>query len=507
MRPSPEFWSRARVLAGVSCLLGAGLSAVPWHALAREPRPAERTVRVVGHGALRTSEDATSIAAAWLDGTITLRADEHTLTATRRALGARVDEARLAHFIDEARRDGSPIFARRDALGLTGELALPVPSTLDVEALRTRLVALKSELDRAPRDARFDVERGAVLPEQHGRILDVVGTIAKIESELALGRTVITAVVLRDPARRTAADLEGASTAAVLGEFETRYNTAANAAERTLNLRVAASKIDGLVLLPGEVFDFNTVVGERNEANGFRPAPVIAAGEITDGVGGGTCQISGTLHAAAFFAGLPITERSPHSRPSSYIKLGLDAMVTWPRMGLKFQNDREFPVVLRMTVEGGFVRARVLGPARDRLVSFVRRIDAITPFTERVIEDPSLPRGVRVLEQRGVAGFRVTRFRVVRDPTRNVATRQRSRDVYPPTTQIVRVGTGGPVPAGYEPPPGDNHPEYRADAYLVLTQGPGVTGTQEYGTPGQSGIPGWTLAAGMPPAPDAPQSP
>lgn len=502
MASAPQILDRLRILTGASCLLGAGIAAVPWHAFAREPRARETVVHIIGRGDLRASDDAARIAAEWLDATVTVRADEHTITITRRALGATVDETRLAGWLEQARLSGSPMHERHAALSIDGPLAIPVPHTLDASVFRPRLEALKSELDTTPRDARFDVAAGRVAPEQNGRLLDVVGTLVAVQMSLARGDREIRAVIVRDTPRRTAADLAGVSTAGVLGEFETRYNTAANAAERTHNLRVAASKIDGTVLLPGEVFDFNAVVGERNEANGFRPAPVISAGEITDGVGGGTCQISGTLHAAAFFAGLPIVERAPHSRPSSYIKLGLDAMVTWPRMNFRFRNDREFPIVLRMTVESGVVRTEVLGPSKDRLVSFVRRIDAITPYTERVTEDPELPTGVRVLEQRGMPGFRVTRFRVVRDPANNRATRERARDVYPPTVQIVRVGTGGPTPVGYVAPSGDNHPEYRADGYLVLTQGVGVEGTEESGELGQSGVPGWTVAAGMPPAPE-----
>lgn len=492
---------KLRVLTGAGCLLGAGLTAVPWHALAHTARPEAAAIDVLGHGA-PASRDAASIAAAWLDAEVTLRADEHVLTLSRRALGAIVDEPRLARYLAEARDPASPMHTRRRAMSLTGPLAIPVPHTLDATELRARLVALKSEIDRAPVDARFDVEANAVRPERNGRMLDVLGTIAALETALGRGEREVRAVILRDPAHRTASELEGASTRAVLGEFETRYNTAANASERTHNLHVAADKIDGTVVLPGEVFDFNQVVGERNEANGFRPAPVISSGEITDGVGGGTCQISGTLHAAAFFAGLPVVERSPHSRPSSYIKLGLDAMVTWPRMNFRFRNDRAFPVIVRMVVNRGVVRAQILGPSQDRLVSFARRVDAITPYTERIVEDASLPTGVKVLDQRGVAGFRITRFRIVRDPVTNRATRERTRDVYPPTTQIVRVGTGGPIPVEYERPADDNHPEYRADSYLVLTQGVGVTGTVETGTPGESGVPGWTALAGMPQGPN-----
>src|SRR5690606_9944049 len=120
--------------------------------------------------------------------------------------------------------------------------------------------------------------------------------------------------------------------------------------------------------MPGEEFDFNAVVGPRDEAHGYRVATVIAQGELVDGLGGGTCQISGTLHAAALFAGLEIAERYPHSRPSSYIKLGLDATVAYPSITYRVRNPFDYPVVLHEKVAGGVVRAEILGPERKHTV-------------------------------------------------------------------------------------------------------------------------------------------
>src|SRR5262249_19566011 len=162
-----------------------------------------------------------------------------------------------------------------------------------------------------------------------------------------------------------------------------------------------------------ETFDFNQVVGARNEANGYKVAPVIAQGELVDGIGGGTCQIAGTLHAAAFFAGLDLGDRKPHTRPSFYIKMGLDAAVAYPTVTLELKNPYPFPVVLHQTVQGGMVRAEVLGPRRTRDVTFARRIDDVVPFAEKDVPDPALPKGARELKQRGIPGFKVTRWRIV----------------------------------------------------------------------------------------------
>jgi len=123
-------------------------------------------------------------------------------------------------------------------------------------------------------------------------------------------------------------------------------------------------------------------VGPRDEAHGYKVAPVIAQGELVDGIGGGTCQISGTLHGAAFFAGLDIVKRRPHSRPSSYIKLGMDAAVAYPTINFVMKNPFDFPVVLHETVKKGVVRAEILGPKRRRTVTFFRRIDEVVPFEE-----------------------------------------------------------------------------------------------------------------------------
>jgi hypothetical protein len=210
--------------------------------------------------------------------------------------------------------------------------------------------------------------------------------------------------------------------------------------------------------------------------------------------------VSGTLHAAVFFAGLEVLERRPHSRPSSYIKLGLDAAVSYPTLNFRFRNDRPFPVAITMTIEGGWVTATVLGAEQTHQVSFVRRIDEAIAFEEREVEDPALPRGVRVLQQRGVPGFKVSRWRIIRDMVRNQAVRQPLTDEYPPTSQIWRVGSGAENPE-FEAPPGDEHMEYTADEYLSITQGAGIEGELEAKRAGRYGYYGWMVAEGFAEAP------
>ncbi len=147
-----------------------------------------------------------------------------------------------------------------------------------------------------------------------GRKLDVDATLAAIEGALEKGERKARVVFLEQKPRRVAAELEAVAFDEVLGYFETRYDR--SAAGRGAHLQPASGSLASSTArccLPGETFDFNSVVGPRDEANGYKVAHVIAEGELVDGIGGGTCQISGTLHGAAFFAGLDIVERYPHA--------------------------------------------------------------------------------------------------------------------------------------------------------------------------------------------------
>lgn len=417
-------------------------------------------------------------------------------------LGVRIDKVRLANLVRDARDPTSPLRRTLRRRGSRGPIDLPVPLVIDPDEALPVLLDLKDQYDRVPRDARIDLAKKKLVPEIDGRLLDVDRTLDNLEQTLQRGARTVPIAFEARPAARRAADLGQVELDEVLGYFETSYDRSDRAAARTYNLRLAASKLDGYVLLPGETFDFNEVVGPRDEANGYKVAPVIAQGELVDGIGGGTCQVSGTLHAAAFFAGLEIVERYPHTRPSSYIKMGLDATVVYPTINFRVKNSYDFPVVLHETVRHGVVRAEILGKKQPRTVTLIRRIREAIPYQQTERPDDRLPRGERVLVQRGVPGFKLTRYRILREGDH--AVRERWLDTYPPTTQIVRVGTGPPSSDVRQR--NDPHPEYIADELLVMTQGPDIfasddsreKGTLEQREPGKFGEYGWTREAHMP---------
>ncbi|HEX2675269.1 MAG TPA: VanW family protein [Polyangiales bacterium] len=488
-------------MALVACVLACGALAgfLAWpKERAHAATPVE--VRVAGEPVdldADLSERAQLLAQQYLRKPVTLSAQGHSLRATRAALGGSVDVSHLTKLLTDARDARSPLRRAHAQTFGSEPLELAMPAQVDEARATEYLLRLKDQVDSAAVEPRVDPRAQGVVPARAGTSLDVFSSLDNLDRALAHGDTSIDVALRSIGPKQGVHSFAGLDMRTVLGEFETRYNRGNISADRTHNLKVAASHIDGYVLQPGEVFDFNALVGDRTTTNGFVRAPVIADGELVDGMGGGTCQIASTLHAAVFFAGLPILTRFPHSRPSFYIKLGLDATVVYGQQNFRFQNDRSYPIVIGLTVNDGSVHATLHGPVRDHAVTLIRHIDAIVPFTEHISEDPSLPTGLRVLVQRGVPGFKITRFRVIEDLKNHSALRERTTDSYPPTTQLWRVGTGNEPAPGFERPKNDAHPEYVADEYLAVSQSP-EQGTFEVARePGRSGTFGWTEREGM----------
>ena len=149
----------------------------------------------------------------------------------------------------------------------------------------------------------------------------------------------------------------------MLSTYSTRYS--ASDRDRTTNLQLAASKINGTVLMPGETFSYNQVVGERTIAAGYKEAPIYVSGEVVDGLGGGICQITSTLYNAVLYANLEIVERSNHQFVPSYVTASRDATVVYGSIDFKFKNNRDYPIKLVCSVSGGIAKFDIYGLRTD----------------------------------------------------------------------------------------------------------------------------------------------
>nr|WP_255216583.1 VanW family protein [Pseudenhygromyxa sp. WMMC2535] len=296
---------------------------------------------------------------------------------------------------------------------------------------------------------RLDLEARKVLPATPGTALLPYDSLSSVAVALAAGADEIELAVVHKPPVEDPLGLlaEHLDIGVVLGTFSTPYSLEARASDRTSNLKVGAAALDGHVLMPGETFSFNEVVGDRSPENGYRWAPGISGGQIIDVIGGGICQVASTIFGAGFFAGLEVVYARPHSRPSSYVDMGLDATVVWDSVDLVLRNPYDFPVVLHMTVSQGQVRGEVLGPKRPYQVAFERSLEESLPYETVERADPNLRVGTSVIAQRGMRGFKLERVRKLYEGGEVVS--EDSWDLtYPATREIVRVGTNpeGEVP-------------------------------------------------------------
>lgn len=135
---------------------------------------------------------------------------------------------------------------------------------------------------------------------------------------------------------------------------------------RAHNIALVAEKLNKTILAPKARLHFNTMVGERTEENGFKKAPIYFAGLKMQGMGGGTCQVSSTLYAAAMLAHLKIVQRTAHTRPSAYIKPGMDATVDYGILDLVIENSYDFPIYLTVTADGHWASEEEDGPGAPK---------------------------------------------------------------------------------------------------------------------------------------------
>ena len=217
------------------------------------------------------------------------------------------------------------------------------------------------EVHKDAKDAYYTTNPYAVYPSETGIDFKISMEEAKQkleksdkECKIAL-KTVYPKVTTNMIGRKAFPDL--------LGQFSTNY---VNNPARTTNLRLAANKINGTVLLPGETFSYNKVVGARTIAAGYKNAAIYQNGEVVDGLGGGICQISTTLFNAVLFSNLQIVELHNHQFVPSYVGAGRDATVVYGSKDFKFKNSRNYAIKIECSVSGGVAKFKIYGVKEDK---------------------------------------------------------------------------------------------------------------------------------------------
>lgn len=230
-----------------------------------------------------------------------------------------------------------------------------------------------------------------------------------------------------------------------LASYRTYFRTdTENNINRSINIELAAKSIDGTILLPGEEFSFNKIVGPRTPQKGYKTAHIFVEGQIRDGTGGGVCQVSTTLYNAVLRSNLEVLERHNHMFTVGYVPLGLDAAVSYGYADLVFRNNTGNPMIIKAKVSNNTLDIRIVSTNDypGLKVKLATKTISSTPRTVQFIDDPSLPAGTAIVAESGMDGYVVDTYIKVYNGDVLIREEKLHRSVYQMLPRKVIRGTG-----------------------------------------------------------------
>jgi vancomycin resistance protein YoaR len=300
-------------------------------------------------------------------------------------------------------------------------------ANLDRALLEQQIQQFSEAIDVAPIEPRLRFTANGLQitrAGQNGARLEVAQAVDQLNRDLWQNeRTVELPVTVLQPQARP-------DTLAKLGIGELvaqgKSSFEASAAYRVTNIQAGAAQMEGMLIAPGQEFSFNQTVGAIDESNGFTEGYAIIDGRTQQEWGGGVCQVSTTVFRAAFWAGLPITERNQHSfRIRWYEKfdpIGMDAAIfTGPNgYDLRFVNDTDdwllMETVVNTTDEVLTVNLYGTNPGREVIQTppvITKEVPA--PTKPRYVNDPKLPAGTLKQTDTARGGMDVRVGRIVKE--------------------------------------------------------------------------------------------
>lgn len=291
-----------------------------------------------------------------------------------------------------------------------GELVSLISFYDNFDLVKTASLAanLAQAFDTKPQDAAFKFENGRVTvfkPGKEGQTLNQEKATTLLSEQLTqLEATTSSTLTLILPIENTPPEIStdevnDLGIRELLGRGVSYFK--GSIASRIHNIVLASSRLNGLLIKPGETFSFNNAVGDISAATGYQQAYIIQNGRTVLGDGGGVCQVSTTLFRAALNTGLPIIERTAHAYRVAYYEqgfgAGLDATVFAPSVDLKIKNDTPAHILIQTIVDpqNTTLVFELYGSAdgRQAIVSKPRIWDQVAPPPPKYEDDPTLPVG------------------------------------------------------------------------------------------------------------------
>lgn len=248
---------------------------------------------------------------------------------------------------------------------------------LSEERVRAYLEQLAPAIASEPVDGTWDVDvetdKLIFTEKSHaGRELDIEAAHEKIMAWADKPTKAVRLPIIRTPATYSKANFTRLGLKEVVGEATSYFGGSSSG--RFNNIALAASKFNGLIIPPGELFSFNHFLGEISADAGYDESLIISGNRTAVGVGGGVCQVSTTAFRAAFFGGFEIVERWAHGYRVSWYETnsgpGLDATIYTPDVDFKFRNDTDYHMLIQTEtdLDVGAITFRFFSTSSEREV-------------------------------------------------------------------------------------------------------------------------------------------
>lgn len=218
---------------------------------------------------------------------------------------------------------------------------------------------------------------------------------------------------------------------------------------RVHNITAAANAVDGMILKPGDEFNYAEVVEKAQQKYGFKEAPVIVSGKLVPGIGGGICQVSSTLYNAVLLTGLEVTERRNHSLPVNYLPKGQDATFAEGYLNFRFRNNTGKHLLIQAEVIGRTLTLKFFGTfPKDTVYSLQSKTLQNIPAPMKYVQDGSLSPGQHRVLQNGKPGYVVETYRIKKVNGKVTERVKISRDIYRGQSTIVGMNPSNGVLPG-----------------------------------------------------------
>ena len=301
------------------------------------------------------------------------------------------------------------------------------------------LQKIHEEIYKEPQDAYVQKNPTVVHPEVNG--IDFKISVEEAEELLKEDKEEYTIPLKITKPKKTINNLGEEAFPDLLATFSTRFD--GSNYNRNTNIKLAAKKVNGTVILPGEKFSFNTIVGSRTIEAGFKEGTAYVGGKVVPDVGGGVCQVSSTIYNTALLANMQIVERSNHMFTTGYVAASRDATVYYGSLDFVFKNSRKYPIKMVASANGGVCKVSIYGIKEEKEYEVIiqSKITSYINPTTIYKEDPTLEEGKEIVEQTAITGCRSEGYKILKLNGRIVSQTLLSKDTYKSRNKIVRRGT------------------------------------------------------------------